>query len=98
MHAILQELLARVDQFSAEVQELRDEVRQAITIAELDPQMSLARARRALEFMVRDVFERRIGQRAGTQPLENLLQRIIKDGYLPRRVAAYANTVRELGN
>ncbi len=48
--------------------------------------------------MVREVFERRVGQRAGTQPLENLLQRIVKDGFRPRRVAAYANTVRELGN
>ena len=61
-------------------------------------QSDAVRALEALEFMVREVFERRVGQRAGTQPLENLLQRIVKDGYLPRRVAAYANAVRELGN
>jgi uncharacterized protein (DUF697 family) len=98
MHQTYQDLLTRLERLSTQVQELRDEVRQAVTLAELDPQMSLMRARRALEFMVREVFERRVGQRAGTQPLENLLQRIVKDGYLPRRVAAYANAVREMGN
>jgi hypothetical protein len=98
MHQTYQDLLDRVEQLSAQVQELRDEVKQAVAIADLDPQMSLTRARRALEFIVREVFERRVGHCAGTQPLENLLQRIIKDGYLPRRVAAYANGVRELGN
>ncbi len=32
------------------------------------------------------------------RPLENLLPRLLKDGYLPKRLAAYANAVRELGN
>jgi hypothetical protein len=30
--------------------------------------------------------------------LENLLQRLVKDGYFPDRLNAYANTVRMLGN
>ncbi len=51
-----------------------------------------------LEFVVRDVFQRHTGEDPGTRPLENLLQRLVKDGHLPKRVSAYANAVRELGN
>ena len=34
----------------------------------------------------------------GTRPLENLIQRLVKDGYFPDRLDAYATTVRKLGN
>jgi formylglycine-generating enzyme required for sulfatase activity len=44
------------------------------------------------------VYERRIHEPPGTRPLENLLQRIVKDGYFPDRLDAYANTIRKLGN
>ncbi len=83
---------------SSQFQELRDGVRQAIVIADQDPEMSLTRARKVLESVVRRVFERQVGEPAGSRPLENLLQRIVKDGHIPRRLAAYANSVRELGN
>src|SRR6202011_4568449 len=53
---------------------------------------------KVLEFIVRHVYERRINEPAGSRPLENLLQRVVKDGFFPKRLAAYANTVRELGN
>jgi hypothetical protein len=93
-----EELLSRLDQLSAQFYELREGIRQAITIAELDPEMSLTRARKVLELVVRRVYERRIGEPAGTRPLENLLQTLVKDGHLPRLEAAYADTVRQLGN
>jgi formylglycine-generating enzyme required for sulfatase activity len=48
--------------------------------------------------MLRDVYERQIGEPAGTRPLENLVQRLARDGHLPKRLAAYANAIRELGN
>ncbi len=34
----------------------------------------------------------------GTRPLEEVLQRLQKNGYLPRKQAAYAVAVKELGN
>ena len=34
----------------------------------------------------------------GSRPLENLIQRLVKDGYFPDRLDAYATTVRKLGN
>ena len=98
MDPTLQDVLARLDRVSGQVDELRDGMRQAVAIAELDPDMALTAARKVLEFIVRDVFQRRTGEEAGTRPLENLLQRLTKDGYLPKRLTAYANAVRELGN
>lgn len=94
----LQDVLGRLERVSGQLEELRDGVRQAVAIAELDPDMALTRARKVLEFIVRDVFQRHTGEEAGTRPLENLLQRLVKDGYFPKRLSAYANAVRELGN
>jgi hypothetical protein len=92
------ELIAWIDSLSDEFIELREGVRKAILVADLDPEMSLTRARKVLEYVVRDVFERRINEPPGTRPLENLLQRLLKDGFFPERLDAYANTVRKLGN
>ena len=60
--------------------------------------MALTRARKVLEYVVRDVYQHRIHEPPGTRPLENLLQRLVKDGFFPDRLDAYANTIRKLGN
>jgi hypothetical protein len=60
--------------------------------------MALTRARKVLEYVVRDVYQRRYDEPPGTRPLENLLHRLVRDGYFPDRLNAYANTVRMLGN
>src|SRR5436190_22036546 len=78
--------------------ELRAGIQQALTLAELDAEMALTRARKVLEYLVRDLYESQIAEPPGTRPLEYLLQRLVKAGHLPKRLAAYANTVRELGN
>ncbi len=44
------------------------------------------------------MYERRCNEPPGTRPLENLLQRLFKDGHFPDRLDAYATTVRKLGN
>lgn len=62
------------------------------------PEMALTRARKVLEHVVRDVYERRVEEPPGTRPLENLLQRLVKDGYFPDRLDAYATAIRKLGN
>ncbi len=98
METVLSDLLNRLDQFSNQFNDLRDGIRQAIKIAQDDPEMSLTRARKVLEYIVRDIYENKLNQKAGTQPLENLLQRVVKEGVFPKRLAAYATAVRELGN
>ena len=37
-------------------------------------------------------------KQAGTQPLESLVQTLVKEGHFPNRLVAYADMVRELGN
>ncbi len=91
-------LLQRLERLSAEVQELREGVRQSVMIAAQDPEMSLTRARKVLEYIVRDVYQNAYEEPAGTRPLESLLQRLVKDGHFPKRLSAYANGIRELGN
>jgi eukaryotic-like serine/threonine-protein kinase len=98
MDATLQPLVDRLNQLSDEFRELRDGVQKAIRIADEDPEMALTRARKVLEYVVRDVFERRVKEPPGTRPLENLLDRLVKDGHFPIRLDAYAASVRKLGN
>ena len=60
MERNLPSLVDRLDQLSSPFHELRDGVRKAIHIAEIDADMALTRLRKVLEQVVRDVFERRI--------------------------------------
>ncbi len=95
---VVQSILRRLDHLSDEFRELRDGVRKVIRIAPDDPEMALTRARKVMEYVVRDLYVRRYKEEPGTRPLENLLQRLVRDGHLPKRLAAYANAIRELGN
>lgn len=94
----LQLLLSRLDHLTAEFNELREGVRKAVRISDDDPEMALTRARKVLEYVVRDVFVLRCAEEPGTRPLENLLQRLVKDGHMPKRLGAYASYIRDLGN
>src|SRR6516225_8611022 len=98
MDPALQPLLRRLEQLSDQFRELREGVQKAVLVADLDPEMALTRARKVLEYVVRDVYQHRINEPPGTRPLENLLQRLVKDGFFPDRLDAYANTIRKLGN
>lgn len=98
MESAIEPLLTLLGRLPDQFRELRDGVRRAVDIARVDPEMGLARSRKVLELLVRDVFERRVGEPPGTRPLENLLQRLVKDGHWPARLEAYATTVRMLGN
>jgi formylglycine-generating enzyme required for sulfatase activity len=91
-------LLRRLDHLSEQFRELRDGVQKAVLVADVDPEMALTRARKVLEYVVRDVYERRCHEPPGTRPLENLLQRLVKDGHFPDRLDAYASAIRKLGN
>src|SRR5271157_1332271 len=98
MDPSLQILIDRLNQLSEQVQELREGVQKAISIAGEDPEMALIRARKVLEYVVRDVFQRRLGEPPGTRPLENLIQQLRKDKFLPELVYANATSIRMLGN
>ncbi len=78
--------------------EISDGVKKAITLANIDPDMALGRARKVLDFIIADLYKREFGRAPGTQPLENSVQQLAKAGKLPRTMVAYANSVRELGN
>jgi serine/threonine protein kinase/formylglycine-generating enzyme required for sulfatase activity len=95
---VLQALVSRLEHLPDRYRELRDGVQKAIQVAEVDPEMALTRSRKVLEYVIRDVYERRLQEVPGTRPLENLLQRIGKGGHFPDRLDAYANTIRKLGN
>src|SRR5262249_44675745 len=78
--------------------EVREGVNKAIHIAKTDPEMALTRTRKVMELVVRELYQRRIVEPPGTRPLENLVQRLVKDGFFPDTLDAYATTVRKLGN
>jgi formylglycine-generating enzyme required for sulfatase activity len=98
MDAALNVLTEHLSHLSDQFRELREGVRKAVRIADEDPEMALTRARKVLEYVVRDVFERRLNAPPGTRPLEELLQRLGKAGHFPARLEGYAATVRILGN
>jgi hypothetical protein len=91
-------LWTMVDNLALQFEEIRQGVLRAADVSGIDPEMALGRVRKVLEYMIREVFERRSGQPAGTRPLENLIQTLQKETWLPERVAAYASAVRILGN
>jgi tetratricopeptide (TPR) repeat protein len=94
----LETLVDRIDGLPDEIAVIKGWMRKAIQVAPLDPDMALTRVRKVLEQMVRDVYQRRCNEAPGTRPLENLIQRLVKDGHLPNRMDAYATAVRKLGN
>jgi hypothetical protein len=96
--ASLQSLASLLARLRDPYRELREGVKRAIEVAEVDSEMALTRARKVLEYIIREVYESRVGEPPGTRPLENLLQRVVKDGHFPDRLDAYANTIRKLGN
>ncbi len=98
MEPTLQNLINRLNDLSEQFNELREGIGMAIDGATRDPEMALIRSRKVLEYVVRDVFQRRVQEPPGTRPLESLIQRLVKDGYLPPRLEAYTETIRKLGN
>jgi formylglycine-generating enzyme required for sulfatase activity len=98
MNTDIQDLLDRLNLLSGRFESLREGIRKTLEMAELDPEMALIRARKVLEYVVRDVFERRVNEPPGTRPLENLVQRLVKDGHLPPRLEAFTESIRKLGN
>ena len=103
MDPAVRKLVNRLDdhlgRLSSQMEELHESVRQVVVVAEADPEMALTKARKVLESVLRRVWEHFIpNEPIGTRPLEEVLQRLQKNGHLPRKQAAYAIAVKELGN
>ena len=98
MSGTFQELLTEAQRAASGTPELFDALAPLPALLENDPEAGLMRVRKLLEFVVRDVYGRRYSEPAGTRPMENLTQRLAKDGYLTKKLAASANLIRELGN
>jgi formylglycine-generating enzyme required for sulfatase activity len=92
------DLIDRLDLLSDQFEELRGLIRKAIRLVEGDPEMALTRVRKVLEHVVRDAYQRLIKVPPGTQPLENLVQRLVKDGHLPAHLSPYTKFIGDLGN
>jgi Domain of unknown function (DUF4190)/Domain of unknown function (DUF4145) len=98
MDTQFQDLIDRLDHLSGEFDDLRELIRKAIRLADKDPEMALTRVRKVLEYVVHDAYQMLVKEPPGTRPLENLLQRLVKDGHLPPHLAPYTTLIRELGN
>jgi formylglycine-generating enzyme required for sulfatase activity len=92
------DLLVRLDHLPDQFDGLRRVIRKAIDLADTDPEMALARVRKVLEYLVQDAHQRLVKEPPGTRPLENLLERLVKDGHLPTHLTPYTTFIRELGN
>ncbi len=55
-----QDLLKRLEHLPDQFRELKEGVQKAVLVADLDPEMALTRARKVLEAVIREVYERRI--------------------------------------
>ena len=100
----LQQRLQRIEQNLNQVgillvpSEINAGIKQAIVLTTVYADSALASARKVLDFIASDLYQREFKRSPGTQPLENKLRELEKAGILPRRLAAYAANVRELGN
>jgi hypothetical protein len=94
----IDKLVAKALRLADGVTELTDGLSRLPALAAADPEAALMRVRKLLEFVIHDLYQRRIAEPAGSRPLENLLQRMAKENQLPRKLGASANFLRELGN
>jgi hypothetical protein len=89
---------SQLERLGTEFEEIKRSLAQLRRIAKPDPAMALVRARRVLEYVIRELFRRYVPEKAGTRPLDNLVARLVKDEVLDAHVKGYVDQVRELGN
>lgn len=98
MRGTYSEILHRLDACTKLPDVLVKEVRGAVRLAPVDPRSALVKARGVLEHVARVVFDGRFKEKAGTQPLEAILQKLTREQVFPRSVSACAGFVRDFGN
>jgi hypothetical protein len=98
MSDTLARLRERLERIAARDRVVGDDMREAISAAGRDSVSCAIRARRVVEHVVRDVHDRRVGKPCGSQPLEGVLARIVKDGHFPEDLAGFVGAVKGLAN
>jgi eukaryotic-like serine/threonine-protein kinase len=76
-------------------QELWDSLDRAKEVAAKDPESGANCARKVLERVLREIYERRIQEPAGTRPLEKIVERLTHEWYLPNKLAVDALVSRD---
>jgi hypothetical protein len=94
----LANLQLRLARLPPDDRDLGQDMRGAILAADSDSVSCAIRARRVLEHVVRDVYQRRIGKPSGAQPLEGVLAKIVKEGHFPEELAGFVGAVKGLAN
>jgi hypothetical protein len=94
----IQALIDRLDRLPKRGENLGVDLRKALIAADSDSVSCAIRARRVVEYVVRDVHDRRIGKPSGTQPLEGVLARLVKEGHFPGELAGFVGAVKGLAN
>ncbi len=89
---------AEIERLSKAFDDIKRSLEQFKRLAQPDPAMALVRARRVLEYVIRDLFQRHISEKPGTRPLDNLIARLVQENILDLHLKAYVDQVRELGN
>jgi hypothetical protein len=97
-NAAIAQTQAEIERLSKAFDDIKKSLEQFKRIAQPDPAMALVRARRVLEYVIRDLFRRHIRERPGTRPLDNLITRLVQEGIVDLHIKAYVDHVRELGN
>jgi hypothetical protein len=85
-NASVDRLIRGLEDLVRDKQELWDGLHRARDVAARDPESGLNCARKLLQRVVREVYERRIKEPAGTRSLEKIVERLIKEWYLPEHI------------
>lgn len=94
---VLVEIQQRLENLIQEVEPLRYGLRRAFALTDSDPDMSIVRMRKVLEAIVRDLYEKHVGNpRKAT--LENQLHELVSKELFPKKLEGFADAVRKTGN
>ncbi|MEN6520521.1 MAG: BREX system Lon protease-like protein BrxL [Armatimonadota bacterium] len=74
------------------------EIRKAQELSESQPDIALLSARRGLELLLREIYEKLIGSDPGRMPLFDMLTELDRGDYIPEPITQHLHSVRTLGN
>ena len=89
-HDNVDRLIRGLEDLVTDQQALWESFRRVSDVAAKDSDLGLIGARKLLQRIVREVYERRIGEPAGTRPLEKIVERLVKERYFPDRFGSGA--------
>ena len=81
-----QRLIRGLERLVADKSELDGKVQKANNLAGDDPEFALIQSRMSIEIVIREIYERRIGEPPGNRTLEQLSQRLAERGVFPSKL------------